>query len=190
MKTFALPPLLAAVAMFVLGAIYWMSPFPYSVLGRVADDSAAAAQLSKIFPATGTYLIPGAYLDPKVAASLMEQGPSATVQFVKEGHALMAPTVMVAGFVHYWVIALLLTFFLNHIRSTFHGYSCVVKAAAVIGVLAAGLINFSDPIWWHHPWPWHLVCAAYNVLEFIVAGLVLGIFLKPAGTAAAPSPAA
>jgi len=189
MKTFALPPLLAAVAMFVVGAIFWISPFPYSVLGRVADDAAAAAQLSNIFPATGTYYIPGAYLDPKVSAGLMAKGPLATVKFVKEGHPGFEPLVLLAGFVHYWVVALLLTCFLNRIRSSFRGYSCVVKAAAAIGVIGAVLIDFSDPIWWHHPWPWQIVCATYDILVFVVAGLVLGAFLKPAASAPTPSAA-
>lgn len=190
MKTFVLAPLLAAVAMFVCGALYWMSPFPYRSLGRVADDSAAAAELGKIFPATGMYLIPGAYLDPQTATTIMRRGPIAQVFFVKEGHAPIEPGEMVAGFIHYFVVALLLTLFLHHIRPTFKGYRGVVIASSLIGLIGAVLIDFSDPIWWHHPWPWHLVCALYNTLESVVAGLVLGAFLKPSAQSATPSSAA
>lgn len=65
MKKFVLAPALAALAMFVVSAIYWMSPFPYQTLTPVGDNAAAAA-LGKIFPATGTYLVPEPETDEKL----------------------------------------------------------------------------------------------------------------------------
>jgi len=187
MKKFLLAPLLAALAMFVLGAVYWMSPFPYKVLGRVADDRAAADTLAKIFPETGTYLVPGVYLDAKTMTELYQRGPVVLVQFVKEGHPDMEPAVLVEGYVHYFVVALLLALFLCKIQPTFVGYCCVVKATTLIGVIGAVFVCLSNPIWWHQAWGWHLVNALYTVLAFLVGGLVLGIFFKPAKPAAVPA---
>lgn len=185
MKRYVLAPTLAALAMFVFGAIFWMSPFPYQVLGRVADDSAAALELAKIFPTTGHYLIPGAYLDEKIAGELMQRGPIAQVVFVKEGQAAMAPSTLVKGYLHYFVTALLLAFFLGRSSAAIRTYGCVVASVTTIGVIAAVFIDFTDTIWWHHPWSWQFVCALYNVLAFFVGSLVLAIFFKPA-----PAPAA
>lgn len=44
MKKFVLAPVLAALAMFVWGFIYWGAPhhLPYKGLGTVADESATA----------------------------------------------------------------------------------------------------------------------------------------------------
>lgn len=35
------------------------------------------------------------------------------------------------------------------------------------------------PIWWHLPWPFHLVSAVYDVTAWFVAGLVLAAFIRP-----------
>jgi hypothetical protein len=187
MKKFVLGPALAALAMFVFGAIYWMSPFPYSVLKSTADDDTAGLALAKIFPETGTYLIPGAQLDQKKMAELYKRGPSVQVQFVKEGHAGMEPATFIKGYGHYFVVSLLLAILLVMAGPALKGYSGRVKFTTLVGVAGSALIDYSDPIWWHHPWAWHLVCSLYAVLAFIVSGLVLAAFVKPAGGAATPT---
>jgi hypothetical protein len=189
MKKYLVGPALAALAMFVFGAVYWMSPFPYKVLGRVADDSGAAQTLAGIFPETGTYLLPGAYLDEKTMTELYKSGPSVLVQFVKEGHPVMEPVVFVKGYLHNFVVCLLLAVLLVRAEASFRGYWCRVIFSAMVGLVGAVLLCLGDPIWWHHPWGWHLFGGLYAVLAFAVAGLVLGKFLTPR-PAAAPAPAA
>ncbi|MCW5548429.1 MAG: hypothetical protein KIT44_05650 [Opitutaceae bacterium] len=179
MKTHLLAPALAALAMFVFGAIYWMSPFPYKVLSTTADDEAAGVALNAIFPETGTYLIPGAHLEPETMTRLHERGPLAYVQFVREGSPPMEPANFLKGYLHCFVVAWLLNFLMLKSAAAFKGYGCRVKFSAAIGVLAAVLIHFSDPIWWRHPWAWHLVGALYSVLVLVVAGLVLAKFNTP-----------
>jgi hypothetical protein len=176
MKKFVVAPALAALAMFVFGAIYWMSPFPYKALTPVGDNAAAAAALGKIFPATGTYLVPGPETDEKQVEQLFAQGPSAMVHFVKEGHPMMEPAVFAQGFAHYFVTALLLMIMLTQATPLFHSFMCRVKFSVFIGVLAAVAVTFSNPIWWHHTWGWALMGTLYCVLNFAVAGLVLAKF--------------
>lgn len=182
MKKFVLAPAVAALAMFLFGAAYWISPFPYKVLTPVGDNAAAAETLARIFPATGTYLIPGPEIqDQQLLADLYQRGPSAQVQFIKEGHAPMEPAVFVKGFLHYFVVALLLALLISRTGDSVRTcYACIIKLSALVGVIGAVLIHFSDPIWWHHPWAWHLVCAAYVVLEMTLAGAVLGRFFVSA----------
>lgn len=180
MKKFVLAPALAALALFVFGALYWMSPFPYKTLTPVGDNAAAAAALAKIFPTTGTYLIPGPDVaDEKLLTQLFEQGPLVEVQFIKEGHPMMEAGVFLRGFLHYFVVALLLAILLENIGPALRGYGSVVKLTTLIGLTGAVFICFSDPIWWHHPWGWKIVMAVYVVLASLIAGLVLGRFFKP-----------
>ena len=185
MKKYVLAPALAALAMFVFGAIFWMSPLPYKALGRVTDDTAAADALAKIFPETGTYLIPGAYVDPKVMTALYERGPSAMIYFIKEGHPAMNPAVLIKGYLHYFVVALLLMMLLEKSAKAFTSYSCRVKSCTMVGVIAAVFLALGDTIWWYHPLGWHLMSALYYVLAFVLAGLVLAKFsqLAPADPA-------
>jgi len=178
MKKFVLGPALAALAMFLFGAIYWMSPFPYKTLTPAADDSAAGLALAKIFPETGTYLIPGPTLDQRLLTELSKRGPSAEVQFVKEGFDGMAPTVFLEGYVHYFVVSLLLAALLAKAASSLRGYCSRVGFCSLVGIAGSALINYSDPIWWHHPWAWHIACSIYAILVFTVAGLILAAFVK------------
>jgi hypothetical protein len=62
-----------------------------------------------------------------------------------------------------------------------------VSFCALVGVVGSALIDYSDPIWWHHPWAWHIACSIYSVLVFTVSGLVLAAYVKPAVTAAPPA---
>lgn len=179
MKNYVLAPALAALAMFVFGAIFWMSPLPYSALTPANDDRAAAAALGSVFSTTGTYVVPGPHLDHETMSSLYKAGPSAIVQFVREGHDEMEPAVFVKGYLHYFVVALLLSMLLHRSAGSFQRYSCSVKFSAFVGLTGGVLLTGSDPIWWHHPWCWHLMGLLYCVLAFVVAGLVLGRFVKP-----------
>jgi hypothetical protein len=179
MKNYVIAPALAALAMFVFGAIFWMSPFPYKVLRQTTDDPVALAMLGPLFPVTGTYLVPGPHLDRETMTELTQTGPSVLVQFVAEGHAEMEPGVFVKGYIHYFVVALLLAILLQKIAPVLKGYTCCIVTCAWVGLLGGLLLECNDPIWWHHPWAWHLVNLLYGVLAFAVAGLVLGRFVKP-----------
>lgn len=178
MKKFVLAPVLAGVAMFVFGAVYWMSPFPYKALTPVTDNAATGQALSQIFPATGTYLIPGPDIkDTQLLTELYQRGPSAEVQFIKEGHSPMEAGVFIKGFLHYVVVALLLAVLLDRFAAgRVVRYASLVQFSGLVGAFGAVFISLTDPIWWHHPWGWHLVQAIYVVLASLVAGLVLGRF--------------
>lgn len=179
MKKFVVAPALAALAMFVLGAAFWMSPFPYRALTPVADNSAAGLALAQLFPTTGTYLIPGPEIkDQALLTELYRRGPSAEVQFIKEGHNPMEAGVFVRGYVHYFFVALLLAVLLDRVRIVRTGYGARVRFVTLVGVIAAVFVCFSDAIWWHHPWGWHLMSALYTMLAFLAAGLVLARFFR------------
>jgi hypothetical protein len=192
MKKFILAPALAALAMFFLGFLYWGLPASpaYKAFGQLADDDAAAQALGKIFPGTGTYIVPGIYLDQTKLTELNRRGPSAQVVFIKEGHNPTDPAMFIKGYLHYFVVALLLMFMLEAAKPSFKAFSCRVKFSAAIGLIGGVLWHFSDPIWGHHPLPYHLVGLIYMVLEFMLAGLVLAKFtLTPAVPAPADTPA-
>jgi hypothetical protein len=157
-----------------------MSPFPYKALTPVADNVAAVAALGQIFPTTGTYLVPGPELkDEKLLEELFQRGPIAEVHFVREGHPMMEPAVFLKGYLHYFVVSLLLAFLIEKAGPAFKGYACRVQFSAAVGLAGAVLITLSDPIWWHHPWGWSLMRGLYAVLTFTAGGLVLAKFFTP-----------
>ncbi len=180
MKDNVLAPALAALAMFVFGAIFWMSPFPYKVISPNADDSVSAATLDAVFPETGLYLVPSPHIDPKIAEELFRAGPSAMVHFTKEGREMMNPMMFVQGYLHYFAVAFLLAILLRKSAGSFEGYTCVVKLSTFVGLTGSLLMALNEPIWWLHLWSWGLINLLYGTLTFTVAGLVLGKFIKPA----------
>jgi hypothetical protein len=188
MKKFVLAPALAALAMFVFGFIYWgATPLPYRVVSSAGDDFAASLALGKIFPATGTYLVPGMGTPEPRRGELLQRGPFALVHFVKEGMPEMDPKLLAQGYAHEFMLCLLLVIMLSGAAPSFKCFSCRVKFCAVIGLVIAAS-NLGNTIWWHHALSWELVQGFYNFSAFVVAGVVLAFFLTPK-PAAAPADA-
>ena len=99
---------------------------------------------------------------------------------------MMSPKVLLLGFIHQLITVLLLAALLSMALPALPRYLSRVVFITLAGIVAAFFINLGDPIWWHHPWPLHLVAALHNVVAWFLAALLLAIFIKPG----APSPAA
>ena len=108
MKKFLFAPLLAALAMFFWGFVYYgLSGIPYKVLGTVGD---IGPELTKLFPADGTYILPDPRGTPEAISEQMKRGQFATVHIKKSGVPEMDPAVMGKGFALEFVTCLLLAF--------------------------------------------------------------------------------
>ena len=70
------------------------------------------------------------------------------------------------------------------LEKSFETWRCRVAFCAGLGLLVA-IINLGDAIWWHHPWGWTLAKAAYNLILFAIAGLVIAKYVTPKAAAAA-----
>ena len=189
MKKHVIGPALAALATFILGFLYWGAPhhLPYKALGTIADDSATALALDKMFPASGAYLIPSPKLGEEKAGPLMERGPSVEVHLTKEPitGADMGKC-MALGFLHMFVICVLLSFILCGLAKSFERWTCRVKFCAAIGLLVAtGDLGYA--IWWHHSLAWTLMQSLYDFMMYVVIGLVLAKFVTPKAAPAAPA---
>jgi hypothetical protein len=49
-----------------------------------------------------------------------------------------------------------------------------------LGLFAAALIDLPQGIWYHRPWALPLFDATYHVTGWLMVGLVLGYFVRPA----------
>jgi hypothetical protein len=187
MKKFILAPALAALAVFVLGFLYWGLPphLAYKSLGSVPDVSATTLALGKMFPATGTYLLPSPLDGQATMNELAARGPSVEVHIVKEPitNADMAK-VMGLGLVHMFVVSLLVAMILSALAKSFECWTCRVKFCAAIGLLVA-TCDFGQVIWWHHTLGWTIAQAVYDFLTYVTIGLVLAKFVTPKADAPA-----
>lgn len=187
MKKFILAPVLAALAAFVLGFIYWGLPphLAYKGLGSVPDVSGTALAVGKMFPASGVYLLPSPLDGEAKMNELAARGPSVEVHLTKEPstNADMAKC-MALGFVHLFVVSLLLSIILSGLAKSFVCWTCRVKFCAAIGLLVA-TSDLGYVIWWHHSLGWTLAQSIYDFLTYVTIGLVLAKFVTPKADAPA-----
>lgn len=185
MKRFGLGVILATVAVYVFGMLFWgVNPLPYSAWKETKDrdDAAAGFALLEYFPESGTYYLPGEYIEPGTRAQLFDAGPVAFVHILsREGRPQHAVSVLVWGFLLDLVVVTLLALMVK--GAALSTYGARVALVALAGLAGVVLIDLGEIVFWHIPWPWMAVHAVYDFLAFVVAGLILARFVRP-GTAA------
>ena len=69
-----------AIVLWVWSTLFYVvSPVPYWTMSQTADDVAAGEALKEHFPETGTYILPGRYVDDDIRAQMRSSGPVATM---------------------------------------------------------------------------------------------------------------
>ncbi len=177
MPRLLLASVLAAIAMFVWGFLFWgISPLPGSVMKPVEQVPEVQAALKRSFPESGAYFVPPPPGDPEQTAAWHEAGPLAMVHIRREGAPMMDPGVMFWGFVHGWVVCLLLGWLLGSAAPALPGYVSRVAFLTVAGFAAALFIDYGSIIWWYSDRSWQLLDLSYHTGAWLVAGLVLAAF--------------
>ncbi len=181
MKNLGIGIVLAAVAIFFWGFLYWgMNPLPSSSWKQTKDDVAAGKALLEHFPESGTYYLPGRYNDEETWMKLHAAGPVAFIHLTaREGRPLHDWGIMIRGFLLYLVVVTLIALLLQKVSPALPSYADRVKFAALVGLAAAVMIDFGDVVWWYIPWEWKIHQAVYTVTTWTIAGLVLAKFVKP-----------
>lgn len=170
---------LAAVAMFVWGFLFWtVLPFSKAILKNAPDETALAEALTRELKEPGVYVLPGMIAGQSEAeyASRSKAGPLAWVIFRREGTDPMRPTTFLAGFVHMLASVGLLAWLLNLVgRDTYAGRFGIAMVASLAGAVFS---NLGKPIWWVQPWNFHVLNFAYDVTSWALAALVLAHFVR------------
>ena len=162
---------LAAVAVFFWGFLFWgLNPLPYASWKQSTGDEAAQAALREHFPEDGTYFIPSPS-HPDVER-LHLKGPVAFLN-IKSGGPMMDSGSMIGGLLQNVVVAIALLALLKLVPSAVADLAGQVKYAALIGLVAALLIDLGDIVWWFEDVTWKLHMAFYHVTSFIIFTVVL-----------------
>jgi hypothetical protein len=181
MKGIITGSILAAIAMFLWGFVFFGTPVGGATYSKLTLDqeSAMAAALNEAVPADGAYVLPGPMNGSEESfAARMAAGPLATVHFRRAGAATMDPSIMIKGFVHMLATAALLGWILHHFGKGLTGYGSRFGLVASIGVAAALWVDVAQPIWWHHSWQHHLMIAFYDIVGVAIAAAILARFVR------------
>ncbi|MCG8435340.1 MAG: hypothetical protein MJA83_15055 [Gammaproteobacteria bacterium] len=179
MKKYLLGVFLAALAMYVWGTVYWLSPIPYLAVNTTPDDASAGRALLEYFPESGTYTVPGPAVEPEQAVELSIEGPVAFVHLAREGRDPFSPTPFIIGFVQHILFAILISGLLFIGGSSMARYQDRVKLIAVAGFISAFFVRTSNTIWQGLPVEWELVNGIYEIVAWLLAGTVLAAFYQP-----------
>ena len=180
MKRLLIGTTLAAIVMFFWGFLCWGAlPFAWQIIGRAPDEAALQKALREALPQPGAYFLPhpsSGASDPATHAARAKEGPIATV-LIHGGEDPNDPAPMIWGFVHMWVSALLMGLLLQRFAPA--SVSAAIGVAASAGLAAAVWADLGRPIWYAQPWDYHLLYAVYELVGWVLAGAVLGYFLRP-----------
>jgi hypothetical protein len=180
MRNLIVGSLLAAVAMFIFGAVYWNSPAVGAGARDVADDAAAQAMLKSTFPETGLYWVPGLALmaeDADRFNALHEAGPVAMVNIRHQSGPAASPGTFAAGLLHEWAVCFLIGLLLMKVSPSLPGYGDRVRFVTAAGVVMAVFVNIGAVIWWRMPMAFQFAEGIYNVIAWFLAGMVLARFV-------------
>ena len=180
MKKTILGIVITQVVLYFFGFVYWgLSPYPTLIWKQAKDAAAAAQALREQFPQNGTYLVPSTAGKPEDVDQAMRQGPVAFVHMLRvEGRPQMEPSIMATGFVTNLIVIVLIALLLRRAAPALPTYSDRVKLVAFAGFIAAFFIDGGEIIWWQMPAAWKLYQAGYDVLFWLIAGLILARFME------------
>jgi hypothetical protein len=167
----ALRILLAGVAIYCWGFVFWgLSPLPYQAWLQ-ADDDAAQPALRELFPKAGTYYIPGRAHSEAEMASLFERGPIAMVHMADvDGRPMMDPSIMAIGFGLCIFTAALIAL----VVARFSGpYAERMKGVVVLAFAASFAVHLGDVVWWSVSLDWKVWSMIYDFAGWAIAGAIL-----------------
>ena len=178
MKNLLIGSLLAAVAVFLWGFVFWAV---LAELNTVDSDAELALQsaLAQHVPETGTYVLPQMRDDEAEYTLRHETGPTAMIFVQKEGSAPMSPSTFGLGLLHEFIFALLIGALLRMTWASLPSYGGRVGFVILAGVAAAFWSELGDPIWWAHPWGFHVMNLLYAVGAWAITGLIMARFAAP-----------
>ena len=111
---------------------------------------------------------------------LYSKGPIAMIFYHREGMAEMNMTSMFFSLIHNLFSIVLLALLMFMVRGSLLTYGSRIMFAGLAGLGMAFFSNLTNSIWFFYPWGYALTGLLYDVTIWIVAGLVLGKFIKPA----------
>ncbi len=163
----------AAVAMFILGFIFYATPLYKLGSGSLDNAQAAAVQqsLAGNIAKTGTYFVPSG--DTPEQTVMYGRGPIATIHYNMKGYSIADPTVMIGGFLHMLMVSLLMAVGLYTLSLHIPSFGERVRLLALGVVGAVAFTRLGEPIWFHQDWGHAIYLFIADCISLIVAGLVI-----------------
>ena len=179
-KSLLLGSLLAALAMFAWGTVFWMTPLGEATVARTLDPGRAHDTLRDLFPADGAYFFPDfpEGSSQEDWAERHRRGPLGLVLIRHAGAQPMGPMTFVNGFLHMRITCVLIAWLLGRAAPALGSYQARVGFVLLAGFAATFWGQAGDSIWFYGPWRYHLMGMLYDLVAWTLAGIVLARFAR------------
>ena len=171
----------AAIAMFVIGFIFFATPLTGIATGSLDNPQAAAVQqaLAANVAETGTYHVPSG--DTPEQTVMYGQGPIAMVHYNSGGFPVADAGAMIGGFVLDFLVALLIGAALLGITDRVADFGSRARVAVIFAAAAAAFMHLGPPIWYHLGWTYFVYLFIADFAALAAAGLILARWFLPRG---------
>ncbi len=175
----------AAIAMFVIGFIFFATPLNRIHVDSLENPQAAAVQqaLAANLLSTGTYNVPSTTTPEQ--SIMYGQGPIATVHYNTKGYPGADPTSMIGGLVLDFVVALLIGAALIGIDRRVPDFASRARLVVLFAIAASAFTHLGNPIWYHHDWRHFIYLFIADALTLAAGGLIIARWFLPR-TSSAP----
>ena len=173
--TLWLPILVAAVVVFIAGAVIWMAmPWHKTDWNKTADEEAVRAALRSTSP--GMYTVPNVkdraeYADAEVKQKLKD-GPQAFITVVPAGMPQMGGKLLLM-FVYNLLVAIVCAYVLSRTLAAGADYLAVFRVSGTVAFVAYGMAYIQESIWFGRNWS---ITAKTFLDALIYAVLTGGVF--------------
>jgi hypothetical protein len=174
--------LCGTAALVIWGMLFWGWLYQFfGIFNKLPVDRELADLLVANETATATYFFPWPRNTPETFAAFVEQhrtGPFFQLSYIREGVDPQSPTKILLGVLHYFVVAMLAAVLVRLALPTPASFGRRFLVVFLAGVIGTTFIRLSDPIWFHLPWQHALGNALYELIAWLLLGLVTGALLK------------
>ncbi len=174
----------AAIAMFILGFVFFGTPLSSVAIGQIDDEGAAVVQ-SALAETMGddsarTVIVPS--ISGEVQQRLYIEGPIAMVHFNPSGSAVGDPSAMIGGFIHMLISSLLLGVALLAVAGETRDFAARLRIGILFALAASVFMHLGMPVWWHQDWAFHIYLFFTDFVMFGAAAFILARWFMPSGT--------
>lgn len=182
----------AAIAMFLAGFVFFATPLGMVAYSGIPDAQQASVQavLAANMPATGTYMVPSP-ASPE-GTVMYGKGPIATVHYNSGGFSAEDPGVMLKGFIHMFIVALIMAFALAKLDRRVPDFASRARIVVLFSIAANVLAYLGEPIWYRHDWTYAIYQFVAQTVMLALGGLIIARWFLPVSAvmpeAAVPAP--
>ncbi|MBD3760664.1 hypothetical protein [Rhizorhabdus sp.] len=174
---------IAGVALYLVGFLFWGTPLSQLAFNRLAQPESAAVQqaLAEYLTKSGT----GTYMVPTVGSAegdlLYARGPVAMVHFNSSGFPIVDSTAMGTGFLLAIVTGLIIALAMGAIGARVTDFFSRAQVAILFALAGTVYTELGQPIFNHFGYGYWVYLFLSNFIGLAVAGVIIARWFLPKG---------